>query len=211
MSVNRCPETFWDFALEYRISIRQFLVRRAADERSPIETVTGDTPDISEYIDFDFYEFVKYRDATADRDDPIKLGQWLGIAHEIRTAMTYWILKGNGQVICCSTVRPLLKEEWINETEKAAQVSFDETIKEKYGNYDTELLEIFENEDIINPSSLDEEPENDAQPEMMDRQNKKRKAQHEVQNDIVRGPDLFQDTEIIYPHGDCNEIAKVVG
>jgi hypothetical protein len=45
---------------------------------------------------------------------------------------------------------------------------------------------------------------------MMDRQNKKRKAQHEVQNDIVKGPDLFQDAEIIYPHGDRNEVAKVV-
>jgi hypothetical protein len=102
------------------INVRQFLVRRAADERSPIETVTGDTPDISEYMDFDFYEFVKYCDATADRDDPIKLDRWLGIAHEVGTAMTYWILKENGQVICCSTVRPLLKEEWISETEKAA-------------------------------------------------------------------------------------------
>jgi hypothetical protein len=174
MAANRCPEAFWDFALEYIISIRQFLIRRAADNRSPMETVTGDAPNISEYMDFDFYEFVKYRDATADRDDPIKLGRWLGIAHEVGTAITYWILKENGQIICRSTVRPLLKEEWRSETEKAARVEFNETIKEKYGNYDPKLLEVFENEDIINPSSLDEEPENDAQPEMMDRQNKKK-------------------------------------
>jgi hypothetical protein len=205
------PRGFLGLALEYIISIRQFLIRKIADNRSLMETVTGDTPNISEYMDFDVYEFVKYRDATADRDDPIKLGRWLGIAHEVGTAMTYWILNDNGQIICRSTVRPLLKEEWRSETEKAARVEFNETIKEKYGNYNAELLEVFENEDIINPSSLDEKPENDAQPEMMDRQNKKRKVPLEVQDDIVRGPDLFQNDEIFYPHRDRNEIAKVVG
>jgi hypothetical protein len=55
MPTKRCPEAFWDFALEYIIRIRQFLVRRVANERSPIKTITGETPDISEYMDFDFY------------------------------------------------------------------------------------------------------------------------------------------------------------
>jgi hypothetical protein len=71
MVINRCPEAFWDFALEYIIWIRQFVTRRAANDRSPIETITGETPDISEYMDFDFYQFIKYRDANSDRDDPI--------------------------------------------------------------------------------------------------------------------------------------------
>jgi hypothetical protein len=101
-----------------------------------IETVTGETPDISEYMDFDFYQFIKYRDANADRDDPVKLGRWLGIAHEVGTPMTYWVLKVNGQIICRSTVRPLLSEEWNNEAEKAAGLDFDDTIKEKYGSFD---------------------------------------------------------------------------
>jgi hypothetical protein len=55
MATNRCPEAFWDFALEYIMRIRQFLIRRVADYRSPLETVTGETPDISEFMDFDFY------------------------------------------------------------------------------------------------------------------------------------------------------------
>jgi hypothetical protein len=76
------------------------VVRRAADDRPPIETVTGETPDISEYMDFDFYQFVKYRDAKMDCDDPVQFGRWLGIAHEVGSPMTYWILKTNGQVIC---------------------------------------------------------------------------------------------------------------
>jgi hypothetical protein len=31
------------------------------------------------------------------------------------------------------------------------------------------------------------------------------------QNDVVRGPDLFHNAEIYYPHGDRNEIARVIG
>jgi hypothetical protein len=58
-----------------------------------MEVVIGETPNISEFMDFDFYQFTKYCDATSDIDDPIQLGRWLGIAHEVRTAMTYWVLK----------------------------------------------------------------------------------------------------------------------
>jgi hypothetical protein len=81
-----------------------------ADDWSPIETITGETLDISEYKDFYFYQFT-----NADRDDPIKLGRWLGIAHEIGTLMTYWILKGSRQIVSHSTVRPLLLEERKND------------------------------------------------------------------------------------------------
>jgi hypothetical protein len=93
MATNKCPEAFWDFALEYIIGVRQFVVRQAADNRSPIETITGETPNILEYMDFDFYQFVKYRDATSDQDDPVQLGRWLGIAQEVGSPFTYWILK----------------------------------------------------------------------------------------------------------------------
>jgi hypothetical protein len=57
-------------------------VRSAPYNRSPIETITGDTPDTSEYIEFDFYQWVKYREQT-DKDNPIQIGQWLGIAHDL--------------------------------------------------------------------------------------------------------------------------------
>jgi hypothetical protein len=157
MMTNRCPEAFWDFALEYIISICQFLILRAADDRSLMEVITGETMDISEFMDFDFYQFVKYRDAKYDRDDPVQLGRWLGIVHEVGTPMTYWILKGNGQVICRSTVRPLLKEEWSSEAEKEARTQYNNAIKEKYGDYDPALLEVFENEYIAHPSNIDDE------------------------------------------------------
>jgi hypothetical protein len=58
MALHRCPDAFWDFGIQYVINLRQLLVRSAASNRSPIETITGDTPDTSEYIEFDFYQWV---------------------------------------------------------------------------------------------------------------------------------------------------------
>ena len=37
---------------------------RYADGRTSIEIITGETPDISEYIDFGFYDWVMYRSTT---------------------------------------------------------------------------------------------------------------------------------------------------
>jgi hypothetical protein len=165
--------------------------------------------DISEFMDFDFYQFVKYRDAKFDRDEPVQLSRWLGIAHEIGTPMTYWILKGNVQIICRSTVRP----------EKEARTQFNNTITEKYGEYDPAMLEVFENEYIAHPSSLDEDL----------RDQRKRSRDYDLdghiegdlechsplddvqvlaQSDMVRGPDLFHNAEIIYPLGESTKLPK---
>ena len=90
MTLNKCPDAFWDFGIQYVLRLRQLLVRSAASGRAPIETITGETPDMSEFMDFDFYQWIKYREQT-DKDNPIKLGQWLGIAHKVGSSLTYWM------------------------------------------------------------------------------------------------------------------------
>jgi hypothetical protein len=101
--INRCPEALWDFAFDYIIMIRQFLLREPSDDCAPIETITGESYNTYEFMEFDFYQFVKYCDAK-DVDDPIKLGRWLRVAHDIRSALTNWIRKGNGRIIARSTL-----------------------------------------------------------------------------------------------------------
>jgi hypothetical protein len=49
-----------------------------ADGRTPMEIITGDTPDISEYLDFDFYDWVVFRSKAGLGE--AKLGRWLYIA-----------------------------------------------------------------------------------------------------------------------------------
>ena len=56
-----------------------------AKGRTPIECISGETPDISEYIDFGFYDWVTFRNnvglGTAE------LGKWLGVSHWVGQLM----------------------------------------------------------------------------------------------------------------------------
>jgi hypothetical protein len=65
--------------------------------------------------------------------------------------------KGNGQIICRSTVRPLLPEEWKYEAVQAARIEFDNAIRDKNGAFDPELLEVFDNTDIKHSSKTDDD------------------------------------------------------
>jgi len=62
---------------------------------------------------------VKYWDPRAKMPGE-QLGKWLGVCKNVGAAMTYWILKDNGQVVARSTVRKLNKDEWLDEVEKQA-------------------------------------------------------------------------------------------
>ena len=69
----------------------------------PIEEVTGETADISEYLDFGFYDRVWYH-ANAGLGERLH-GQWLGVAHHIGSIISYWILTQTGSVIARTTVQ----------------------------------------------------------------------------------------------------------
>jgi hypothetical protein len=58
------------------------LTARGRNGRTGHEEITGETPDISEYMDFDFYDWVWYWD-TPDHDNSPKIGRWLGPLHRI--------------------------------------------------------------------------------------------------------------------------------
>ena len=99
------PRRLWDFGLVYEAGVLS-RVARGPDMRSGVERLSGNTPDISEWTDFSFYDVVWYHnnvkaDAT---DDPVQLGRWLGIAHRIGSDLCYWILTKSGKIISRTTV-----------------------------------------------------------------------------------------------------------
>ena len=55
-----------------------------------LEEVTDETPDISEYLDFAFYDWCWYNDNASLEET--KLSKWLGISHRIDSLMSYWVL-----------------------------------------------------------------------------------------------------------------------
>ena len=76
--------------------------------RSPWESVYGDTPDISEYLDFAFYDWVWFWEAGNKK---ASIGRWLGVNHSCQEALSSHILKANGEVVTCTTVQALTKDD----------------------------------------------------------------------------------------------------
>ena len=146
-------------------------------------------------MDFEFYGFVKYHGLNSGVTGN-DLGSWLGVAENVGQAMCYYVLQPNGRVIVHSTVRPLLKEEWLDESETALRLEFDTSIKTIYGAFDDTLIHEVANEE------LEEYPHKDEIDDLDDT---------EQQHDEVHGPDDLVNVQLMLPHGDRNEISKVIG
>jgi hypothetical protein len=99
----------WDLYVAEILSI----TARSTTGRPGIEEVMRDTIDISEWLDFRFYDYVWYWDEKkVDMTNEQRLiGRWLGIAHRIGRNMTYWILKKAGHVIARSTVQHVITSD----------------------------------------------------------------------------------------------------
>ncbi len=103
------------------------LIARGVDQRPGIERLLGQTVDISEWLDFEFYDRVWYWDhqKTDMNTDQAKIGRWLGIAHRVGSDMTYWILTEAGHVIVRSTVQQITTADMTIEAIRARVNEFD--------------------------------------------------------------------------------------
>ena len=54
---------------------------------TPLESLTGDTPDIFQYLDFGFYNRVWFKEYAGLREK--KLGIFLGVSHNIVSLISY--------------------------------------------------------------------------------------------------------------------------
>jgi Reverse transcriptase (RNA-dependent DNA polymerase) len=206
MHRRRCPEAFWCYGMEYTKEIRKLMARPSLEWRTATEVLTGETPDASEYLNFDFYGWVKYYDPSAGLADNVFLGRWLGVAHNVGQAMNYWILKSNGYVIARSTVRPLTTEEQRSEEEETAKKDFMIRLTNIVGEFDPDLIHTSEygvNDDMDDPIPITEEDDDNSQPNVTELDL--------IKDDIAQGPEPLMNAEVYLPHGDRYEIARVIG
>lgn len=78
MHRNKCPEVFWCFGMVYTSDIRERMAS-TIDARTPLESTIGESVDISEYIEFDFYGRIKFHGLCSSGTEN-ELGRWLGVA-----------------------------------------------------------------------------------------------------------------------------------
>ena len=82
---------------------------RYANGRTPLEIVTGETPDISEYTDFGFYDIIWFQ-SNGGIAEP-KIGKWLGVSQKVGPLMSYWVLPESGFPILCIAVQQIKNAE----------------------------------------------------------------------------------------------------
>ena len=128
MTKRRVPKRLWDYGIVWVCEIMSLTANSAfaLEGRTPMEQVTGETPDISEYLDFSFYDWVWYKDNAGVGDN--KCGRWLGVSHRVGNLMSYWILTITGRVISRTTVQRITELEQATDDVKTRCKEYTERV-----------------------------------------------------------------------------------
>ena len=140
MQSTNTPIRLYYYALRYTCNIKNRTASNSVrlDGRTPYEVVHGNTPDISEYATFRWYEIVWYWDPNFNQKQ--KLGRWIGVAEHIGAGITYYVLNKDAIVLARSTVISLSKEQ--RESKEIIKMiqSLDENIHMKIGDYEKSIV-----------------------------------------------------------------------
>jgi hypothetical protein len=130
---KKVPRRVWNFGLKHAAKIMQMIPGNKHGSRTGYEQVTGKTPDISELLDFEFWDPVWYwAESHPSVSEPARaLGRWMGISHRVGSSMCYWIMPVNGKPISETTVQHVTEEDMRNP-DIAEQVKvFNEKLTER--------------------------------------------------------------------------------
>ena len=128
---KRMPEQLWDYGLRW-VSETSSLTHTTAGVLGgtiPLQEVSGETPDISEYLDFGLYDEVWYKDNAGA--SPYEPGRWLGVSQRTGRLMTYHVLTQRATVISRSTVQRVTNLELNTTSVKETFRVFDNNIESR--------------------------------------------------------------------------------
>ena len=110
MHESSSPMILWDYCVERRARINNLMAKDNFKlHGTTLHTATmAEEGDISSLCQFGWYEWCYYREHTAAFPNNHEvLGQVLGPAHSEGNEMAQWVLKANGRVVPCRSLRPL--------------------------------------------------------------------------------------------------------
>lgn len=156
------PDRLWDFGITYVCETGNIIPTSSkyAKGRTPIECITGETPDISEYTDFGFYDWVMFRNNAGL--GVAEIGRWIGVSHRVGQLMSYWVLPSSGIPISCTTVQRVTESEKSTEEFKEKMNKFNMKIESRLGDQ-VKAAEIPASQivDVPRSAMLDMEQEDD--------------------------------------------------
>ena len=148
MIKKNVPKRLWDYGLVWICETGNLSVSSShyTNGRTPLEFITGETPDISEYLDFSIYDWVTFRSNAGLGEE--QLGRWLGVSHKVGDLMSYWIPPISGKVISCVTVQrlPFLEQQ-------------KDSIKQPMQEFDTIIANRLDAQNIDNSSQMRQQPQ----------------------------------------------------
>ena len=131
---TQTPIRLWCFCFNYCADVLSLCAtgRFELQGRTPFEIVTNYTPDISEYVQFAWFDWCYYY----DQENKSKcLCRWLGPAAGIGQAFCSYLLLSNAEFIARSSVISLTQDELNDEQVKLQQRRFMDSVHEKIGTY----------------------------------------------------------------------------
>ena len=139
MEKTNAPIRLWCFAYEYAADILSLTATGTyhLGQRTPYEHVMQYTPDISEYVNFQWFQWSYYWDQELKEK---RLCRWLGVAHNIGQSFCYWILLKNGSYIARSSVIPIPSEELGSTVLKEKMDLFTKELEGRIGNHDKHIV-----------------------------------------------------------------------
>jgi hypothetical protein len=209
MSKTKTPKRLWDFCARYVSELRCVTAQPlySLHGRTPHELVTGNTPDISEYLAFHWYQPVYYYDSAAFPGERELMGRWIGVAHNVGQAMCFWILPKSGVPIARTTVRGVTESE-LQSTQVHQEVkAYDEAIQRKIG-------DIHLSEDSLSFEVGSKELEqalNDADDDGFNESFEPEADRPEMDDFDEETLDNLLASEVVLPKGDYQFVGKVIG
>mmetsp|Transcript_24287 Transcript_24287/g.34810 ORF Transcript_24287/g.34810 Transcript_24287/m.34810 type:complete len:1184 (-) Transcript_24287:1334-4885(-) len=135
MARTNTPPHLWDFCAVYTADLRNRLALPLPQlhGRTPHEVLTGNTPDVSEFLEFEWYQPVWYYDPEPFPEQRRKLARWIGIAHRVGQALCYWIIPESGRPLARTTIQAVSQDELSTQVVKDQLVALDLQILEHFG------------------------------------------------------------------------------
>jgi hypothetical protein len=121
MFKKNVPKEFWDYGLRW-VCETMSRTHTRINGGIPLQKVTGETVDISNYLEFRFYDTVAYRENAGLSE--AKIGRWLGVAKNAGLTQT-------AQVVAMSSVERVKEIEKRTEEMKRKLEEFDMEIKDR--------------------------------------------------------------------------------
>ena len=75
-----------------------------------MERLTGDTIDISKWMESEFYDLCWYWDNQNDNTEG-KIGRWIGVSHRVVSSLFYCVLTEKGKINAFTTLQHVTQDE----------------------------------------------------------------------------------------------------